>query len=148
MIQAQFKYGIGLLLTELVAAVCKACLVANKDAYLLDRCLGEVKGEQLDLCLFTIGGLADDADKLIKLAQRDEVALQCFRPSLGFLKIKSRATHHHFAPVLDIAIYQLLEPQHLGTAMVNGQHIGCETGLQRRMLIEIIDDNLRHGVSF
>ena len=60
---------------------------------------------------------------------------------------KARAANDDFAPVLDVAVDQLLETERLGPAMIDGQRVDREAGFQRRVLVEIVDDDLGDGVA-
>src|ERR1035441_752119 len=57
-----------------------------------------------------------------------------------------RADTPHSPPVLNVTANQILEPQRLGPAMVDGQGIHRETRFERRVLIQVVDDHLRQGI--
>ena len=76
LVEAQFEDGIDLRFAEGVAAAGQARLAADQDAELLDLRPGELEGEQLDLGLLAVRRTADDADELVEVGQRDQVAFE------------------------------------------------------------------------
>ena len=49
--------------------------------------------------------------------------------------------------MLDVAVDELLEIERLGPAMVDGEHVDGKGGLQRGVLVEVVDDDLGDGVA-
>ena len=75
---------------------------------------GEVEGQQLDLRFVPVGRGADDPDELVQVRQRDQVAFEGFRALFGFAQLKLGPADDDFAPVLDVAVDQLFQPERLG----------------------------------
>ncbi len=147
LVKAQFQDGVGLGFAEGIAPAGQARLAADDDADLFDLLPGEIEGKQLDFGLFAVGGLADDADEFIEIGQGDEVAFQSFGALLGLAQVEAGAADDDFAPMVDVAIDQLLETEGLGASVIDGQGVDGEAALQRGVLVEIIDDNLGNGVA-
>ena len=146
LVEAQFEDGVDLRFAERIAAAGQPRFAADEHAELLHLGAGEIEGQQLDLGLLAVGGVADDADEFVQVGEGDEIAFQHFRALFRLAQFEFRAADHHFAPVLDVAIDQLLEPQRLGPAMVDGQRIDAKRRLQRGVLVQVVDDHLRQRV--
>jgi hypothetical protein len=114
LIEAQFEDGVGLGLAEGIAAAGQAGLAANDHADALDLLAGEIEGQQLDLGLFAVAGLADDADELVQIGEGDEIGFEGFGAFLGLAQFEAGAADDDLAPVLDVALMSALRPRVLG----------------------------------
>ena len=148
LVEPQFKDGIGLELAEAVLAfLVEAGLVAEQDPELLDLLFAEGQRQKACAGLVPVLGVADDLDEIIKVGQRNEVTLEFLGAPLGLTKKESCAAENNFTAVLDEAGDRLLKRKELRTSAVDGEHRDREGGLERRMLVEVVDDNLGDGVA-
>ena len=108
---------------------------------------GEFEGEQLDARFVAVGGVADDADELVEVGQRDEIAFERLGALLGLPQFEARAAQDHFAAMLDVAVDELLESEQLRAAVVDGELLTAKEDFQRGVLVEIVDDDLRIRVA-
>ena len=81
------------------------------------------------------------------MRQGDEVALEGLGAFLGLAQEEAGAAQDDVAPVLDVAGDCLLEGEELRTPMIDGQHRDGEGRLERGVLVEIVDDDLRHRIA-
>src|SRR5208282_1887170 len=147
LVQAQFQDGVHLPFGQRVTALGQARFVADQNAPALDLFLRPLEGEQLDPGFLARLAAADDFDEIVEVRQRDEIAFEDFRAFLGLLQLEPRAPQHDFAPMLDVATDKLLQSQGLGPAMINCQHVDGKAAFQRRLLVQIVDDDLRNRVA-
>src|SRR5437588_11761552 len=97
--------------TEGVAPFRQARFVANENADLFDLSFGKIEGEQFNARFFAISRSANDANELIQVCQRDQIALERFRAFFRLAQFETRASQHDFAPVLDICLVSNFEWQ-------------------------------------
>ena len=147
LIEAEFQDVVDLLFAEEVFAIGQARFAADFDPEFLDLLAGEFEGEEFDFGLFAVFRSADDADKLVEIGQCDEEGLEFFRADFGFAEKVGGAAEDDFAAVLDVAEDGFLERKELRLPVVDGQHRDGEGGLERGVLVEVVDDNLRIGVA-
>ena len=127
LVEAQFQDRVHLPFGQRVTALGQARFVADQNAPALDLLLRPLEREQLDAGFVAVFAAADDADEFVEVRQRAEVAFEDFRAFLGLLQLKPRAAQNDFAPVLDVAIDEFLQPERLGPAMINRQHVDRKT---------------------
>ncbi len=89
-----------------------------------------------------IGRAADHADDLVDISQRDQEPFDDVRPLPGLAELVLGAAPDHVDPVLDEQPQELLERQGLGPAVDQGQHDHAEGVLERRVLEELVDDDV------
>ena len=148
LVETQLKDGVGLRLAEAVLAlVVETGLVAQEDAELLDFLLAEAERQQTGAGLVAVLRVADDLDEVIKVRQGDEVALELLGAGLGLAEEEAGAAQDDLAAVLNEAGDRLLEREKLRTSPVDGQHRDGEGGLERGVLVEIVDHHLGDGVA-
>ena len=64
------------------------------------------------------------------------------RPVAGFIQFKNRPPADNFFTKLNKRLNNILQRQHHRPAVVNRQHIHAETGLQRRIFIQLIQHHV------
>ena len=149
LVQAKFQDGVNLTLGQRVAArSIQTFVAADEDAPTLHLGAGPFKGQQLDARLVAGLGTADDPDELIEVVQGANVALEQLGALLGLTQLEAGATQHDLAAMLDIALDDFLEVQRLRLAVVDGQGIHAERGLQLGVLEKVVDDHARAGIAF
>ena len=85
---------------------------------------------------------ADQLDDLVDVIEGDHEALDDVRAGLGLAELELRPPAHHLAPVLDEQPQALQQGQDLGPAVDEGQHDDAEGVLERRELVELVEDDL------
>ena len=75
--------------------------------------------------------------------QRDQEPFDDVRPLPGLAELVLRPPADHVDPVLDEEPQELLQGQGLGPAVDQGQHDHAEGVLQRRELVELVEDDVR-----
>ena len=98
---------------------------------------------QPHLGLVAVGRGADDLHEVVEVIERDDVALEDVGAVLGLAQPEPRAAGHHVAAVLDVALDQLLDVHLLRALAVEREQRDAERGLERRLLEELVDDDLR-----
>ena len=147
LVKAKLEDVVDLLLGEEVFAVGQALLAADLDAEFFDLLAGELEREQFDLGFLARLRVADDADELIEVGERDEERLEFLGAGFGLAEQIPRAAQDHLAAVVDVARDGVLERKQLRLAVVDGQHGHRERTFQRRVFVEVVDDDLRVGVT-
>ena len=87
-------------------------------------------------------GRADDADEVVKVVERDLVALEDVRAILGLAEAELRAAGDDIAAVLDVALDEFLDVHLLRPLLVEGQQDDAEGGFEGGLLEELVDDDL------
>src|SRR5262249_135912 len=78
-----------------------------------------------------------------EVIERDLQPLEEVPPRFGLPQLEFGAAPDDFAPELDEVIDQLDERQHFRTPADDRQHDDAETALERRVLVEIVEDGVR-----
>src|SRR4029077_20758757 len=94
---------------EGVAPFRQARFVANENDDLFDLSFGKIESEKFNARFFAIGRSANDANELIQVCQRDQIALEGFRAFFRLAQFKTRAPQHYFASVFDIRLVSNFE---------------------------------------
>ena len=81
------------------------------------------------------------ADIEVKL-ERKELGFQFFSFEFGLLQQEASAADDDLTAMLDVACNRILHAQHTRLATVDGKHVDREAGLQRRMFVQIVQDDL------
>ena len=76
------------------------------------------------------------------MVEADLESLEDVGPFLGALEVESRAPQDHVAAVVDEELQRLLQAQHHGAAVDDRQHDHAERLLQRRVLVEVVEDGV------
>ena len=89
LVEAQFQDGVGLPFAERVAAVGQARLAADQNADRSTCARVNSKASSLIRASSRLLTAADDADELVQVGQRDQVAFQHLRAFLGLAQFES-----------------------------------------------------------
>ena len=84
----------------------------------------------------------DELDHLVEVAERDGLALEHVRTVAGPLELEHGAPGHDLAAVPDEALEQLLQAEQSRLAIDQRDHVDAEHGLERRVLVEVVEDDL------
>ena len=90
---------------------------------------------------------ADQRDDLVEVVERDEQALQDVGARLGLAQLELRAADDDLALVIHVVVDQLAQVQRLRHAVDQRDHVHAERGLQRRVLVDLVEDDLRDRVA-
>ena len=78
------------------------------------------------------------------MIERDLEAFEDVGPGLGLAQLELGSPPDDFAAELDELLDDLEEVEHLRPAAGDRQHDDAERGLQRRVLVEIVQDDIGH----
>ena len=87
---------------------------------------------------------ANQLDHLVEVIERDLEAFEDVRAGLGLAQLELGAAPHDFAAELDEVLDDVEQRQHLRPAAGDRQHDDAERRLQLRVLVEVVEDDLRH----
>jgi hypothetical protein len=87
-------------------------------------------------------GAADDGDHLVQVVEGGDEALEDVRSRLGLGQIVGGAARHHFASELDEVLQRVPEREQQGPPRHQRQHVHPEGGLERRELVELVEDHI------
>ena len=90
---------------------------------------------------------ADQGHNLINMIERLEEALQDMGTGFGLAQFKLGAPNHHLTAMIEEVGQRGFEVQQHGPVVHHRQHVDAERGFQRRILVQRIDDDLRHGAA-
>ena len=93
------------------------------------------------LCIVARG--ADDGDDLVDIVERDDEAFQNMGAFLCFAQIVLGAPDNNIFLVQDVVVEYLLQAQHARHAVDQRKVDDAEAGLQLRVLVELVEHNLR-----
>ena len=85
---------------------------------------------------------ADERDHRVEVVERDLQALEDVGARLGLAQLELGAPAHDLAAELDEVSISSTSVQHLRPAADDRQHDDAEAALQRRVLVEIVQDDL------
>ena len=99
-----------------------------------------------------LGGLgvlagADDADDLVQIGDGDQQAFQDVGPLLGLVELEARPPDDDFLLVRDVVAQDVAKRQRLGDTVGQGEHVHAEGGLHGRVLVELVEHHLGHGLA-
>ena len=97
--------------------------------------------------LVRAGGSADQGHHFVDVVDGDAQAFQDVGAGLGLLQVVAGAADDHLAAVVHEAGQGRLEVEQHGTVVHHGQHVDAEAGLQRRVLVQTVDDDVRDGAA-
>ena len=87
---------------------------------------------------------ANQLDHLVEVVERDLQAFEDVRARLGLAQLELGAAPDDLAPELDEVLDDVEERQHPRPAADDRQHDDAERRLQLRVLVEVVEDDLRH----
>ena len=90
---------------------------------------------------------ADELDDLVDVVEGDLQPEQDVLAGPGLLQLEAGAPGDHVAPVGDEALQHLLQGEDARLAAVDGEQDDAEGGLQRGVLVEVVQDHLGHRVA-
>ena len=100
-------------------------------------------GLQPGLGLVRARAAADDPDDLVDVVDGDAQALDDVQPLLGLAQQEQRAPADDLLAVREVGVEQAAQAQRARLAAVDHQVDDRLRGLQRRVLVELVDDDLR-----
>src|SRR5262249_30564476 len=109
---------------------------------------GDFEVLQLLLGLRPARGVPADADDLVERRDGDELPFEDVGTPLGLAEQELGAPADHLDAVADELLEHLLEPQLARPAIDERQEDEADGLLQRRMLVELIQDEVRVPVAF
>jgi hypothetical protein len=112
--------------------------------------LGLVDRKQRDEPLAGLLGIrraADQRDDLVERVQRFHVAALDVRVGLGLGQPEGSAPNYHLDLVIDPARDEAIDRQRARHAVHDRQHVGAEVLLELRVLVQIVQHNLRDGIT-
>ncbi len=89
-----------------------------------------------------VGRRPDHADDLVDVRQRDQQAFDDVGPLPGLAELVLGPPTDHVDPVVDEEPEEFLERERPGPAVDQGQHDHAERVLQRRVLKELVEDDV------
>ncbi len=107
-----------------------------------------VAGDQGGAGLIARGRAADQAHNLVEVIERLEESFEDVAAGFGLAQLIFGTAGDDLETVVDVAADHLLEREHLRAVVVDRQHIGAEGGLELRMFVERIEDDLADGAAF
>ncbi len=94
-----------------------------------------------------IGGGADERDDLVDIGDRDGKADEDMRPLARLAEKIDGAPGHHLLAEGDEGGEHVLEVHQHRPPAVERQHVDAEARLQRRVAVELVEDDVGHGVA-
>ena len=91
---------------------------------------------------------ANQLDDGVEMIEGDLQPLEDVCPRLGATQLELDAAPDHFAAELDELLDDLQQRQDLRPATDDGQHDDAERRLQRRLLVEVVENDLRNLAAF
>ena len=138
---------LGVLRLDLVALQAgQAPKLHVQDVAGLDLAQAEL-GHQACAGLFRGLAGADQRDDGVDVVQRDAVALEDVGALAGLAQQVAGASGDHVAAVRDVVQQHLLQGQHPGLAVDDGQQDGAEGDLQVGVLVQLVEDDVLVGVA-
>ena len=105
------------------------------------------KAKALDQAAACLGvGLrgTDNADDLVDMVESHQIALEDMGARLGLLKVKAGAAGDDVNLVVDVVLQHLAQAQAFGNAVDERQVVGAKSRLQRGVLIQVVEHDLRN----
>ena len=90
-----------------------------------------------------VGRAADQLDHRVEVVEGDQEPLEDVRAGLGLAQLVLGAADHHLALVADVVLDQLLEAERPRHAVDEGDHVDPEGALHLRVLVELVEHDLR-----
>ncbi len=125
----------------------QAWLITNQDTKGFGGIFGDVVGLNLVASFVTSFRVADHLDEVIQIAESQKVGLQFFGVLLSLVEKVAGTTQNHFTAMLDVANNGVLDVEQARPAVVDRQHVGRERRLQRGVLVKVVENDLRAGIT-
>ena len=93
------------------------------------------------------GGAADEGDHLVDHVEGLQVALQNVVAFLRFALEVAGAAFDDFELMIHPVLDERVEAERARHAVHEGEHVGAERLLQLRVLVQVVEHDLRHGVA-
>ena len=109
-------------------------------------CLDLGKPEALDETRTRLGVIArgtDDGDDLVDVVERDDQTLEDVGTLLGLAQLVACATLDDVDLMIDVVVQHVLKAQDVRHAIDQRKVIDAEARLQLRVLVELVENNLR-----
>ena len=90
---------------------------------------------------------ADDGDDLVEVVESDREAFEEVRTGLGLGEVVGGPPDHDLASEVDEVSQRLLESEQLRSPVYERQHVRSKGRLQRRHLVELVEDDVPLGVA-
>ena len=90
---------------------------------------------------------ADQLDHRVDVGDRDEQALEDVQARLALAQLVLGAAHDHLALVVDVVADHRQQAERARHAVDERDHVHAEGGLQRRVLVEVVEHDLRDRVA-
>ena len=103
---------------------------------------------QPDAGFIGAGGAADEGDGFVQHVDGFFEATQDVGAFFLLAEAEPGAADDNFQLVADVDTDKLVDAEGAGDAVNNGEHVGAEVGLQRGVLVEVVEDDLGDGVAF
>jgi len=94
-----------------------------------------------------VGGGADERDDRVDVVERDDVALEDVRAALGLVQLVLRAADDDLALEVEVVPDELEQRERLRHAVDERDGVVAECRLQRRVLEQLVECDLRNGVA-
>ncbi len=94
-----------------------------------------------------VGGAADERDDVVETVERLEVPAEDVDLRLGLAQQEGRATHDDLELVGDPVADERVDAQRAGHAVDEREHVRTEVVLQLRVLVQVVEHDLRDGVA-
>ena len=114
------------------------------------RRLDRAQLEALDQLLaggVAVARAADQLDDRVEVVERGEQALEDVRASLLFGELVLGAAHDHLALVRDVVVDDRAQVERARHVVDERDHVDAEGGLHRRVLVELVEHDLRDRVA-
>ena len=102
---------------------------------------------QLRARVVRVGRAADDRDHLVEVVERDQVAAQDVRAGFGLAQVVLQPARDDLPLVLEIVVEQVAQAERLRHAVDERDSVVAERRLQRRVLVELVQRDLRDRVA-
>ena len=86
-------------------------------------------------------GVADDVDDLVEVVLGDEEAIDDVEALLGLGELETATAGVHLEAVVDVALEEVAQGHAARAAMIQGDHVRAEGGLQVAVFVELVEDD-------
>ena len=107
-----------------------------------------VEAERVEHALLGLGVVArgaNDVDDLVDVVDGDEQALEDVHAGTGLIEVELGAAGHDVDLVVDVVVQHLAQRKRLGHAVDQRDVNRAERGLELRLLVQVVENDLGHG---